>query len=73
MTKVQFDAAYQAFCRRKPLRSFLIEFSSGAQLLIGHPEAVRFEDPLFMARCPDSSYVLFPPESVARLLDLPTS
>jgi hypothetical protein len=73
MTKEQFDAAYQAFCRRRPPRSFLIEFTSGAQLLIGHPEAVRFEDPLFIARCPDSGYVLFPPESVVRLLDVPTS
>jgi hypothetical protein len=39
MTKDQFDAAYRAFCRRRPFRAFLIEFTSGAQLLISHPES----------------------------------
>jgi hypothetical protein len=38
MTQNQFDAALRGFCRRRPFRAFLIEFTSGAQLLIGHPE-----------------------------------
>jgi len=40
MTPAQFDAALRAFCRRRPFRAFLIEFNSGSQLLIGHPEAI---------------------------------
>ena len=44
MTKAQFDAAYRAFCGRRPFRSFLIEFMRGNQLSIVHPEAVRNQD-----------------------------
>lgn len=72
MTEDQFDIAFGAFCRRRPFRAFLIEFSSGAQLLIGHPEAVRHEAELYMMRCPDGAYVVFATEGVARLLDVAT-
>ncbi len=73
MTSEQFDAAHRAFRRRQPFRAFLIEFTSGAALLIGHPEAVRQEAQLFVTRCPDGGYVLFAAESVTRLLDVPTT
>ncbi len=46
MTKEQFDAALRAFCRRQPFRAFFVEFTSGNQLLIGHPGAAREEGPL---------------------------
>jgi hypothetical protein len=72
MTREQFDAAYRAFCRRRPFRAFLIEFTSGNQLLIGHPEAVRNEGQLYVARCPDGGYVVFAAESVSRLVDVST-
>ena len=71
MTVDQFDVAVRGFCRRRPFRAFLIEFTSGAQLLIGHPEAVRNEAELCMMRCPDGGYVVFVAESVTRLLDVP--
>ena len=73
MTTDQFDAALRAFCRRRPFRAFLIEFTSGNQLLIGHPEAVRNDANLHVMRCPDGGYVVFAAESVCRLLDLPTA
>jgi hypothetical protein len=73
MTKDQFDAAYRAFCRHRPFRAFLIEFTSGTQLLTTHPEAVRYEAQLYLTRCPDGAYVLFAPENVSRLLDVPTA
>src|ERR1700733_749147 len=73
MTKDQFDAAYRAFCRRRPFRPFLIEFTSGTQLLIGHPEAVRSEPELYVTRCPDGAYVMFAAESASGLLDTPTT
>ena len=43
MTTEQFDAAYRAFCRRRSFRPFLIEFTSGYQVQVAHPEAVRNE------------------------------
>jgi hypothetical protein len=70
MTKDQFDAAYRAFCRRRPFRAFLVEFTSGSQLLIGHPEALRNEGQLCVTRCPDGNYVLFAAEGVCRCLDV---
>jgi hypothetical protein len=63
MTIDQFDVAYRAFCRRRPFRSFLIEFNSGNQLLIGHPEAVRNEGELYAMRRPDGGHVVFPAEN----------
>ncbi len=68
MTQDQFDSAYRGFCRRRPLRSFLIEFTSGNQLLISHPEAVRNEGILYAMRCPDGGNVVFAAETVSRLL-----
>jgi hypothetical protein len=70
MTADQFNTAYRGFCRRRPFRAFLIEFTSGAQLLVGHPEAVRDEAELYMMRCPDGSYIVFAAEGVSRLLDV---
>jgi hypothetical protein len=72
MTIGQFDTSYRAFCRRRPFRAFLIEFLSGGQLLIGHPEAVRNEGQIYVTRCPDGAYVVFAAESVCRLLDTAT-
>ena len=71
MTIGQFNAAYRGFCRRRPFRSFNIEFDNGIQLLIRHPEAVRNEADLYVMRRPDGGSVVFAAESVSRLLDLP--
>jgi hypothetical protein len=73
MTSEQFEVAFLAFSRRRPFRAFLIEFVSGAQLLIGHPEAVRAEAQQYVARSRDGGYVLFAAESVSRLLDVPSA
>jgi hypothetical protein len=73
VTKDQFNAAYRAFRRRLPFRAFLIEFASGSQLLISHPEAVRNEADLYAMRCPDGGHVVFAAEGVSRLLDVPTA
>jgi hypothetical protein len=71
MTQEQFDAAYRAFRRRRPFRAFWIEFNSGHQIVNGHPEAARGEGDLYAMRCPDGRHVVFPAESVTRLLDIP--
>ena len=65
MTTDQLDTAYRAFCRRRPFRAFLIEFTSGHQLLIGHPEAVRNEAHLYAMRCPDGGTWYLRPKRVS--------
>jgi hypothetical protein len=72
MTREQFEVAYRAFCQRRPFRPFLIEFISGHQLSITHPEAVIFKKLFFAMRGADGGNVIFAPDSVARVLD-PTS
>jgi hypothetical protein len=62
MTAEQFDAACRAFTRRRPFRPFLIEYTSGAQVVVNHPEAVRAEARFHVARSPDGNYVLLAPE-----------
>jgi hypothetical protein len=71
MTNEQFDTTFRAFCRRRPFRPFLIEFGSGNQLLIGHPEAIRNEAELYAMRRPDNGHAVFTADSVCRLLDPP--
>ena len=73
MTPQQFEVACRAFCRRRPFRPFLIEFTSGQQLLIGHPEAVGSEAHFCTMRRPDGGHVVFVGDSVARLLDVPVA
>jgi hypothetical protein len=51
----------------------LIEFTSGNQRLIGHPEAIRGEASLYAMRCPDGGHVVFAADSVSRLLDVPAA
>lgn len=68
MTHEQFEIAHRGFRRRRPFRAFLLEFDSGAQLVIGHPEAVRGEGQLYAMRCPDGRHVVFGAENVSRFL-----
>ncbi len=71
MTINEFQLALRSFCRRQPFRSFLIEFTSGNQMLARHPEAVELRRGLFVLRSPDGGYTVFAAESVARVLDVP--
>ena len=71
MTPKQFDLILRVFCRRRPFRAFLIEFASGNQMEIRHPEAIGPRVGLYFLRVPDGGYNVFAAESVTRLLDLP--
>lgn len=71
MTPKQFDIAHRAFCRRRgAFVKFLIEFNSGQQILVPHPEAIRREGDLYAMRSPDGANLVFAAESVTRLFDL---
>jgi hypothetical protein len=42
-------------------------------MLIRHPEVIRQEGEIYVARSPDGGFVTFSAESVTRLLDRPTN
>jgi hypothetical protein len=67
------EHALRAWCRRRPFRRFLIEFNSGGQLAVVHPEAIRREGELFVNRSADGRYEVFPSENISRLLESPVS
>lgn len=73
MTTAQFDTAFRAFCRQRPFRQFVIEFTSGNQAWIRHPEAVRREGELYAMRSPDDGSMVFAAESVSRLMNGPST
>ena len=73
MNSDQFAAALKAFCGRRPFRGFLVEFTSGAQVPVSHPEAIRHSGAFFVLRFPDHGFAAFAAESVTRLLDVPIS
>jgi hypothetical protein len=72
MSEDELKAALQAYRSRRPFRPFLIEFSSGSEVLVPHPEAVDHRGALFHYRGPKRAQSLFTAASVCRLLDLPT-
>lgn len=71
MNTDQFEAALYVYCRRRPFSRFLIEFTSGAQALIKHPEVVRRRGIFYVLRSTDGGFTAFAAESVSRLLDVP--
>jgi hypothetical protein len=73
MTPEQFDVAYRGFRKRSPFRPFLIEFNSGNQALVPHPESVADVAGLYTLRSPEWRLRLFAADSVARLLERPAA
>lgn len=73
MTPELFDVVLRGFCRRRPFRRFLIEFLSGGEVQISHPEAIRREDDLYVVRTPDLGVQVFVAPAVSRVMDAPTA
>ncbi len=73
MNADEFAAALYVYCRRRPFRRFMIEFTSGVQAEVKHPEAIRRRGLFYVFRGTDGGYSVFVPESVARFLDVPTN
>jgi len=71
MSPVQFEAALRGYCRPRRFKPFLIEFTSGYQMLVPHPEAIGPTAGVYLMRRPDAGYETFAVESVARLVDVP--
>lgn len=71
MTRNELDVSLRAFCSRRPFRHFLIEFTSGVQVHVKHPEVVRQHGSLYVLPSPDHGFCFFSASSVVRLLDVP--
>ena len=71
MTERELEASLRAYCRRRPFRPFLLEFLSGVQVVIDHPEGVgALANQIWLYRGPKGAQSLFPCASVCRLLDI---
>ena len=69
MTANVLDRALRSFTRRRPFRSFSVEFVSGDRLLVTHPEVVLRSKELFIFRGTGGAHRLFVAESVCQLIE----
>ena len=70
MNMDQLEIALRQFSMRRPFRSFAIEFTSGFQASIRHPEAIRKFGGVYVLRAVSGEYCVFATESVVRVLDV---
>ena len=70
MTIKEFEASLQAYSQRRPFRPYLLEFVSGVQVKVDHPEGIAAVNEVWHYRGPKKAQSLFPVSSVCRLLDL---
>ena len=70
MTDKEFETSLRAYARFRPFRQFLLEFVSGQQVLVHHPEGVAPFQEVWLYRGPNQAQCVFPSSSVCRLLDL---
>ena len=71
MTTDNFVRALKPFTRRKPFRPFVVEFITGEQLVVTHPELVSIDGELFVHVDPKHRYRVFDSTSICQILDLP--
>src|SRR5882757_10801851 len=69
MTSDSFRAALRVFARRRPFKPFVIEFMTGQELLIKHPEAVSLRGELVVYGSPKGTHRFFDSDSVCQLTD----
>jgi hypothetical protein len=69
MTGDELERGLRAFTRRRPFRTFLLEFVSGDRIQISHPEAIDRFGELFLYRAPDRSQRIFAASGVCQLID----
>jgi hypothetical protein len=70
VTDKELEAALRAYARRRPFRPFLLEFVSGTQVRVHHPDAIALINKLWLYRGPNRAQALFASSSICRLLDL---
>ncbi len=70
MTDKELEAALRAYCQFRPFRPFLVEFVSGKQVLVHHPDGIARFSESWLYRGPKKTQSVFPSSSVCRLLDV---
>jgi hypothetical protein len=73
MNDAELKQALRAYRRRRPFRPYLLEFHSGAQVLVHHPDGIAKIKQLWLYRGPQRAQALFTSSSVGRLLDPPSA
>ena len=69
MTAEGFERALRSFARRRPFRSFHIEFVSGTTLPVTHPEAAHIRGNVVLHIATDGRQRLFDCTSVCELIE----
>lgn len=59
MTEEQFSVSLHAFSRRRPFRHFLIEFFSGQQVKVRHPEGTAPFAGVWLFQEPGGEHVVY--------------
>lgn len=73
MSPKGFRDGLRVFLVQKPFIPFSIEFVSGAQIEIRHPEALDIRNDLVLYRAGTGDYSVFESTEVARLLSEPAN
>ena len=69
MTPEGFDRALRSFARRSPFAPFWVEFVTGHQIHVVHPEAVHIRGNVVIHIATDGRQRLFDSTSVCQLLE----
>jgi hypothetical protein len=70
MTEANFQNALQAFARRRPFKSFLVELVSGDWFVVDHPEALAMRGAVAVYINPDGQYSLFDASTVSQMTEM---
>lgn len=73
MTTATFARALKTFRARRTFRPFVLEFFTGGELLVGHPEALAMDGDVIIYRSANGLYRLFDAGSVCQLRDAPSA
>jgi hypothetical protein len=69
MTETNFEKGLQAFRRRRPLKSFIVELVSGSAIVVDHPEALATRGSVGVYIDTDGNYTFLDATSVSRFCD----
>lgn len=70
MTPSAFTRALSVFVKQRPFRPFRIEFFTGEEIVVRHPEAVDIRGRVVAYIAPDRHVRLFDSFSVCQLLEM---
>jgi hypothetical protein len=70
MTPDSLIRSLQAFSRRRPFRSFLLQLMNSESLIVGHPEAWRAQGEVVLLTEPNGRMRLFDGWSVLQLIEI---